>query len=428
MRTPFKAKILFPLSLVFGLLLVVFVYNDYIKLQSEFSNNVEWHLEGVQELFEKQLESETELLSSILELVAKDEDLQKAWTAKDRDSLLAYSSPLLKEMGAKHRITHFYFHNPDRTNFLRIYDPVRFGDVINRFTLLEAVRTGQSSAGIEVGKLGTLTLRVVHPWRINGQINGYIEMGEEIDHVIEKLHNILKVELYVSIYKEFLKEENWKAGMRLLNRQSDWDVSPYAVIVSQTLKNIPKSLNIFLEKGKHEYMEMATDLKLSIDQLKYRVGVVPLFDAGDREVGDIIILYDVTDQLSSFRKSIMLTVSYSGLAGLLLFIFFSFYLGKLESQISEYHNNLERLVEDRTRELTTAHSEIKTLRGIIPICSNCKQIRDDEGIWSQIETYISEHSEAEFTHGYCPKCVKELYPDMYGRVMKKIHDKKKKTT
>ena len=428
MQTPLKTKILLPLSLVLGLLLSAFAYNGYINLQSEFSHDVERHLEGVQKLFEKQIESETELLSSILELVAKDERLQKAWTTKDRNSLLKLSAPLLKEMGTKHRITHFYFHNLDQTNFLRVYDPGRFGDVINRFTLLETVKTGQSSAGIELGKLGTLTLRVVHPWKINGKIAGYIEMGEEIDHIVEKLHNILDVELYISIYKNFLKEENWKAGLRLLNRKNDWNFSPYAVIVSQSLKNVPQSLNIFMQKGKHDYMEMATDLKLSINQQNYRVGVVPLFDAGEREIGDIILLYDVTAHLSSFNKTMLLVVSFSALAGLILFIFFSVYLGKLESQIVNYQNNLERIVKDRTSELTDALTEIKTLRGIIPICSNCKQIRDDEGIWSQIETYISDHSEAKFTHGYCPKCVKELYPDIHDRVMKKIEGKKKKAT
>ena len=428
MQTYLKTKILFPLSLVFGLLFSAFAYNNYKNLQDEFSHDVERHLEGIQQLFDKQVESETELLSSILGLVAKDERLQKAWTAKDRNSLLKLSAPLLKEMGAKHRITHFYFHNPDRTSFLRVYDPDRFDDVVNRFTLLETVRTGQISAGIELGKLGTLTLRVVHPWQINGKIVGYIEMGEEIDHIIEKLHNILDVELYISIYKSFLKEENWKAGMRLLNRQNDWNFSPYAVIVNQSLKNVPESLNVFMEKGNHEYMEMATDLKLSIDQFDYRVGVVPLFDAGEREIGDIIILYDVTARLSSFKKTILIIVGYSALAGLLLFVFFSVYLGKLESQIIDYQNNLELTVKDRTRELTDALSEIKTLRGIIPICSNCKEIRDDEGMWSQIETYISDHSEAEFIHGICPNCEKKLYPDTHRRVMKKIEDKKQKAT
>ena len=56
--------------------------------------------------------------------------------------------------------------------------------------------------------------------------------------------------------------------------------------------------------------------------------------------------------------------------------------------------------------------EVKALRGIIPICSSCKQIRDDQGIWNQIEAYISVHSEAEFSHSICPECMKKLYPEL----------------
>ena len=62
-------------------------------------------------------------------------------------------------------------------------------------------------------------------------------------------------------------------------------------------------------------------------------------------------------------------------------------------------------------ELREANENIKTLRGIVPICAHCKKIRDDEGYWHQVERYVSTHSEAEFTHGFCPQCIKELYPD-----------------
>ena len=55
--------------------------------------------------------------------------------------------------------------------------------------------------------------------------------------------------------------------------------------------------------------------------------------------------------------------------------------------------------------------EIRTLRGIIPICANCKKIRDDQGYWNQVEVYIRDRTEAEFSHGICPDCVKILYPD-----------------
>jgi hypothetical protein len=65
------------------------------------------------------------------------------------------------------------------------------------------------------------------------------------------------------------------------------------------------------------------------------------------------------------------------------------------------------------RQLQDALANIKTLRGLLPICSSCKKIRDDHGYWNQLETYIGAHSDAEFTHGLCPECAQKLYPDYY---------------
>ena len=63
-------------------------------------------------------------------------------------------------------------------------------------------------------------------------------------------------------------------------------------------------------------------------------------------------------------------------------------------------------------ELQKAANEIKTLKGIVPICAHCKKIRDDKGYWSQVEEYVQKHSAAEFSHGICPECAKKYYPDM----------------
>jgi len=64
-------------------------------------------------------------------------------------------------------------------------------------------------------------------------------------------------------------------------------------------------------------------------------------------------------------------------------------------------------------DLQKALAEVKTLSGMLPICSSCKNIRNDEGYWQQIEEYIMDHSEADFTHGICNECVKKLYPEFY---------------
>lgn len=73
--------------------------------------------------------------------------------------------------------------------------------------------------------------------------------------------------------------------------------------------------------------------------------------------------------------------------------------------------NMTRSLHRKNRELQEAHSKIKTLRGIVPICMHCKGIRDDKGYWNQLEKYITEHSDAQFSHGICDKCLKKHYPD-----------------
>ena len=58
---------------------------------------------------------------------------------------------------------------------------------------------------------------------------------------------------------------------------------------------------------------------------------------------------------------------------------------------------------------------VKKLSGLLPICASCKSIRDDQGYWQQIEAYIGEHSEAQFSHSVCPKCAKKLYPEVFEK-------------
>jgi hypothetical protein len=83
-------------------------------------------------------------------------------------------------------------------------------------------------------------------------------------------------------------------------------------------------------------------------------------------------------------------------AGLALYAGVGFVIGKLS---------------DSNRRLRQALREVKILQGLIPICAKCKQIRDDKGSWRPFEEYIKEHSEADFSHGLCPACAKELYGD-----------------
>lgn len=84
----------------------------------------------------------------------------------------------------------------------------------------------------------------------------------------------------------------------------------------------------------------------------------------------------------------------------------------------------QRKLRDKEREklvneLRHALQEVKTLSGLIPICASCKNIRDDKGYWNQIESYISSHSDAQFSHGICPECAQKLYGDFYKKAQER---------
>ncbi len=86
-----------------------------------------------------------------------------------------------------------------------------------------------------------------------------------------------------------------------------------------------------------------------------------------------------------------------------------------KNRLNEVNQLLEEKMEALNRinlDLEKALDKVQTLSGLLPICAACKKIRDDKGYWNRIEVYIEMHSQAEFSHGICPDCAKELYPDL----------------
>lgn len=90
-----------------------------------------------------------------------------------------------------------------------------------------------------------------------------------------------------------------------------------------------------------------------------------------------------------------------------------------QTRISALNRSLETMngtLAARNLELESALAEIKTLRGILPLCSYCKKVRDDRGYWDQVDTYITKHSEARVSHGICPDCLREHFPRTYEKM------------
>jgi len=191
--------------------------------------------------------------------------------------------------------------------------------------------------------------------------------------------------------------------------------------------------NILGQRG--QALEQQTR-QLFINWKPIREEVIHLFESGDKQDAIFITNAKGADHVAKLEAKMLELSSYARekatrfielaetsqsklenvtiiltLAGVLLSILIAFFASYVVIKA-------EKLLVDEKNKLQKALNEIKTLRGIIPICSHCKQIRDDKGLWKQMEAYIHAHSEAEFSHSICPNCMKKHYPEEYAAIFR----------
>jgi preprotein translocase subunit YajC len=126
--------------------------------------------------------------------------------------------------------------------------------------------------------------------------------------------------------------------------------------------------------------------------------------SGNKFKGALEVYVNVAEQMQRLKVLFWRSYVIISLVICILLVLIIIFSLRMDKAAKERENMIE--------ELQDALTEVVTLRGIIPICASCKKVRDDKGYWNQIESYIRNHSEADFSHGICPDCAKNLYPDL----------------
>lgn len=183
-----------------------------------------------------------------------------------------------------------------------------------------------------------------------------------------------------------------------------WDIFPTCFVEGQGLtlfKKISEYLIAFVLLGAAVLLIRKRD---EFEQNVFRliVGSILVTIMAELVFTFYISVYGVFSLIGHFLKIISFYLLYKALivAGLVKPYDVLFRnLKKSENALRQERDNLEQ-----------ALSEVKKLSGLLPICASCKKIRDDQGYWTEIEGYIESHSEADFSHGICPECMKKLYP------------------
>ncbi|MHB2151071.1 response regulator [Calditrichota bacterium LG25] len=184
--------------------------------------------------------------------------------------------------------------------------------------------------------------------------------------------------------------------------KKDFQDPPLAVILLTALQE-PEDIIKGLASGADNFIIKPYDLSTLVNRIEYILANQKIRESNGPELKFEVVFAGKRHTITSQQMQI------------------------IDILLSSYETILQktRELERVNKELKEALNEIKQLHGMLPICSHCHKIRDDEGYWHRVEEYIEEHAEVTFTHSLCPTCLVELYPEYADKVKKRQSEKEK---
>ncbi|MBF0214326.1 MAG: hypothetical protein HQM00_12335, partial [Magnetococcales bacterium] len=209
--------------LAFGVLIGMFLFSLYwmhTEQEPILSDNFP---QQVQEILQLLASESQRAMHGHLTAIRHNRHLAERFQERDREGLQNAIQPLFSSWQKEQGITRLYFHDPDGVNFLRAHRPEVHGDPIQRSILNQARKSGQITQGLEIGRFGTLTFRVVSPWVQEGRLLGYLEMGTEITTLMQRIHKALNVNIHLLIDKKFIAAATWEAHSDPQHPDREWN-------------------------------------------------------------------------------------------------------------------------------------------------------------------------------------------------------------
>jgi PAS domain S-box-containing protein len=340
--TPVLKRLMIPLVCVFLLLAAGFTALMAYHQDTRLKKTGQRILTQADSEFSRALDEQSRAMTAMQDILIKQTDLAKTLAAGDRRKLLDRYAPVFNGLKTRYAITHFYFLDPARICLLRVHKPEKHSDHIQRFTAIQAEKIGKTAFGIELGPLGTFTLRVVQPVFHQGALAGYVELGKEIEDILDSIHQQTGAELALAIRKTALKRSSWETGMKMLGRSADWDRFDEDVLIYSTLTPFPDKAAEFVEENNH--IHGTTFAETRFNDRTWHIMASSLLDVSKAEVGDMLIMADVSQRKAEYRQ---LVIAGTG-AGILIFAalsaLFFLLLRRIDTQAAAQHTRLQSSV------------------------------------------------------------------------------------
>ncbi|MFH1066133.1 MAG: cache domain-containing protein [Nanoarchaeota archaeon] len=277
-------------------------------------NNAENIRAYAEDAFLSYMGRDISMLSSSLDIFINNENYKKVYLEKDREKLYDYAKPLFDELKEKYGITHLYFILPDGHVFLRVHNKGIYGDLVERSSLLQAREIKQMSHEMELGKTA-FALRAVAPYYHNGELVGYVEFGQEIEHFLYSLKGETRNEYYLVADKEHLSREDWALMRAAAGLRDSWDDSEEHLVIGSTAS---EEMGCF----KEEYIEKVEKNEqvlapMTIGNSSFFCDGFVLWDLKGEHIGAVLAMIDTTDEMHIAKRIKYMTLAFIILAFLL---------------------------------------------------------------------------------------------------------------
>ncbi len=362
-----KRTILVPLAIALAGLAVTFVVILALTRERVYEHDTAQALNTARHIFDTRVQFTSRALEGALAAILSDETLKSRFLDRDRAKLLSASQPLYSQLARDYMVSHLYFIGADERTFLRVHDPDRHGDVLSRTTLRLSRDRKDTVGGIELGPLGTLTLRVIAPWMEGARHLGYVELGVEVSGMVADIEKALNAQTAIFIYKGLVYRPLWEQGMKLLNRVPDWDLLDTLLLTSGNQETLPSGLLNMMNDHTHGDAVSPGGTRIESGNRFLLVALLPIVDAAGWEMADLAILIDVTTIRQVFIHDIAMLGGITVLAGTLLFTGFYVLLDRVQARLQNTERDLVEAVEatktaSRTKSafLATVSHELRT--------------------------------------------------------------------
>jgi signal transduction histidine kinase/CheY-like chemotaxis protein/PAS domain-containing protein len=361
-----KKPILLALSLSFLLLFGIFVYGTHYLLQGHVTDKVRDKLASVKALLASVEEDESAELGGALESVLMDPALTRAFVAKDREALQLKAKGQLAKMANRYDIVSLTFFDENGEQLLHPRDLVREEEVSHSSVVKKAIASRGPASGVELAPSGILILRVVRPFVHEGQLVGYLEASKGIGEIIDHIHRILNVDLFLFIAKNRLSRAAWQleAGQ---GGARDWDLMKHYALVLHTMPEVPPFLFGFLREITDcaDENHMQTILGFQQGQKRYRGGILEVDNAEGEDVGDLTVVVDMTPEEEAQARVVDMAAVACLLLGMGMITAFTLFLDKLQSRLMASRKELKDEIAERTRAEENLLQQKEFLKSVI---------------------------------------------------------------